>query len=150
MEVCLTDLKANELKIGEEYLIKSSQKNLLNEKNISKYKYLNLTIDEKGLVRCTGRLSLAPLPYETWSPILLDPCHPYRNLLWKCIIGKKIQRKSYAYPPSPPLTSLRLKDAHPFDTTGVDNFGPLFVKEVFCKKNDDKMYKAWVTRYMCA
>ena len=65
MEVCLTDLKANELKIGEEYLIKSSQKNLLNEKNISKYKYLNLTIDEKGLVRCTGRLSLAPLPYET-------------------------------------------------------------------------------------
>ena len=65
MEVCLTDLKANELKIGEEYLIKSSQKNLLNEKNISKYKYLNLTIDEKGLVRCTGRISLAPLPYET-------------------------------------------------------------------------------------
>ena len=58
-EVRLADLKANELKI-EEYLIKSNKKNLLNKKNISKYNYLNLTIDEKGLIRCTGRLSLAP------------------------------------------------------------------------------------------
>ena len=45
-EVRVADLKANELKI-EKYLIKSNQKNLLNKKNISKYNYLNLTIDEK-------------------------------------------------------------------------------------------------------
>ena len=32
----------------------------------------------------------------------------------------------------------------------VDNFGPSFVKEVFCEKNDYKMYKAWVTLYTCA
>ena len=64
-EVCLTDLRVDELKTAEEYLIKSNQKNLVNEKNISKYNYINLTIDEKGLFRCTGRLSLAPLPYET-------------------------------------------------------------------------------------
>ena len=65
-EVCLTDLKVNELKkkrvLNKK---KSNQKNLLNEKNFSKYNYLNLTIDEKGLIRCTGRLSLAPLPHET-------------------------------------------------------------------------------------
>ena len=73
-----------------------------------------------------------------------------RNLLRKCIICKKIEGKSYAYPPSPPLTALCLKDTHPFDTTGVDNFGPSFVKEVFCEKNDYKMYKAWVTLYTCA
>ena len=184
----LTDLKANELKIAEEYLIKSNQKDLLNENNISKYNYLNLTIDEKGLIRCTGRLSLAPLPYETRSPILLDPYYRltklitlnihernkhigykhtftefrqrfwivrgrklFRNLLRKCIFCKKIEGKSYAYPPSSrPLTALRLKDTHPFDTTGVENFGSLFVKEVFCEKNDDKMYKAWVTLYKCA
>ena len=186
-EVCLTHLKANELKIAEEHLIKSNQKNLLNEKNISKYNYLNLTIDQKDLIRRTGRLSLAPLPYETRSPILLDSYHPLtkliilnihernkrigykhtltefrqrfwivqgrklvRNLLRKCIICKKIEGKSYAYPPFPPLTALQLKDSHPFDTTGVDNFGPLFVKEVFYEKNDDKMYKAWVTFYACA
>ena len=44
---------------------------------------------------------------------------------------KKIEEKSYTYPPFPPLTALPLKDAHPFETTGVDNFGPLFVKDVF-------------------
>ena len=139
LEVFLTDLKDNELKIAEEYLIKSNQRNLLNEKNTSKYNYLNLTIDEKGLIRCTVRLSLAPLPYQTRSPILLDSYHPltkliilnihernkrigYKhtltefrqrfwivqgrklvlNLLQKCIICKKIEGKSYAYPPSPP------------------------------------------------
>ena len=140
-----------------------------NEKNISKYNYLNLTIDENGLIRWTGRLSLAPLTYETRLPILLDPYHPLtkliilniyernkligykhtltefrqrffivqgreivRNLLRKCIICKKIEGKSCAYPPCPPLTALWLKDTHPFDITGVHNFGPLFVKEVFC------------------
>ena len=77
----MTDLKANELKIAEEYLIKSNQKNLLNEKNISKSNYLNLTIDEKGSIRCTGRLSLAPLPHETRSPILIDPYHPLTKLI---------------------------------------------------------------------
>ena len=64
-EVCLTDLKVNELKKKEYLIKKSNQKNLLNEKNFSKYNYLNLTIDEKGLIRCTGRLSLTPLPHET-------------------------------------------------------------------------------------
>ena len=73
-----------------------------------------------------------------------------RNLLRKCIICIKIEGKSYAYPPSPPLTALRLRDTHPFDTTGVENFRPLFMKKVFCEKNDDKMYKAWVTIYTCA
>ena len=82
LEVCLTGLKVNELKKKKEYLIKKcNQKNLLNEKNFSKCNYLNLTIDEKGLIRCTGRLSLAPLPHETRSPILLDPHHPLTKLI---------------------------------------------------------------------
>ena len=41
-EICLTDLKADELKTVEEYLIKSNQKSLLNEQNILKYNYSNL------------------------------------------------------------------------------------------------------------
>ena len=56
----MTDLKVDELKIAE------NQK-ILNERNILLYNYLNLKIDEKGLIRCTGKLSLAPLPYETRS-----------------------------------------------------------------------------------
>ena len=71
----MTDLKVEELKITEVCFIKSNQKNLLNEKNISKYNYLNLAFDEKGLIRSTGRLFLTPLPDETRSSILLDPYH---------------------------------------------------------------------------
>ena len=63
---------------------------------------------------------------------------------------QKIEGKSFAYPPSLSLTALRLNDTHPFDATSVDNFRPLFVKEVFCEKNDDKMYKVWLTLYTCA
>ena len=48
------------------------------------------------------------------------------------------------------LTALRLNDTHPFDATSVDNCRPLFVKEVFCEKNDDKLYKVWLTLYTCA
>ena len=33
----------------------------LDEKKISKCNYLNVAIDEKGLVKCTGRLSFASL-----------------------------------------------------------------------------------------
>ena len=36
LEVCFTDLRVDQLKTAEEYLIKSNPKNLLNEKNISK------------------------------------------------------------------------------------------------------------------
>ena len=67
-----------------------------------------------------------------------------------CAREKISSQISCAWTPSPPLIALRLKDTPPFNPTGVDNFGPLFVKEVFCEKNDDKMYKAWVTLYMCA
>ena len=74
----MTDLKVDELKIAEEYLIKSNQTRRISQST----NYLNLTIDENGLIRWTGRLSLAPLTYETRLPILLDP---YR-LLTKLII----------------------------------------------------------------
>ena len=45
---------------------------------------------------------------------------------------------------SQPLT------AHLFETSGVISFGHLFLKQVFCEKNDDKTYKAGVTLYTCA
>ena len=65
--------------------------------NISKYNYLNLTTDEKGLIRCVGRLSLAPLPYETRSPILLDPSHPITKLIIMIIINIHEGNKHIGY-----------------------------------------------------
>ena len=41
------------------------------------------------------------------------------------------------------------KIARSFSTIGVDNFGPLLVKNVYDNANN-KMHKAWVTFYTCA
>ena len=61
-----------------------------NEKKSQSTNYLNLTIDENGLIRWTGRLSLAPLTYETRLPILLDPYHPLTKLIILNIRGTNL------------------------------------------------------------
>ena len=43
---------------------------------------------------------------------------------------------------------LRLSNSRPFVTTGTENFGPVYVKNVYGQS--DKTYKAWVTLYTCA
>ena len=40
-------------------------------------------------------------------------------------------------------------DNYSFYTTGVDNFGPLFVKSMF-SSDSSTMHKVWVTLYTCA
>ena len=37
----------------------------------------------------------------------------------------------------------------PFFTVGIDNFGPVFVRNIYFVENDI-MHKAWVTLYTCA
>ena len=59
-----------------------------------------------------------------------------RNILRACVICRKRHCKSYRYPPSPSLTALRFKDLCPFFTAGVDNFGPVFLRNVYFVEND--------------
>ena len=40
--------------------------------NNSKFRDLNVKLDEEGILRCEGRLKFAPIPQETRSPILLN------------------------------------------------------------------------------
>ena len=72
-----------------------------------------------------------------------------RNIIRACVICRKRSCKSYQYPPTPPLTPLRLNDSRPFFTTGIDNFGPVYVRNIYFVENDT-MHKAWVTLYTCA
>lgn len=71
-----------------------------------------------------------------------------RTTLRNCTRCRLFNSKPYRYPAAPPLLKLRLQDNHPFSTTGVDNFGPLYVKEVFPNRN--RLFKAWVALYTCA
>ena len=71
-----------------------------------------------------------------------------RGVLRKCLVCRRFEAKTYCYPITPPLTPLRLNDSRPFVTTGIDNFGPVYVKNVFGQS--DKTYKAYVTLYTYA
>ena len=57
--------------------------------------------------------------------------------------------KPYFYPEPTPLNELRLQDKRAFSTIGIENFGPLLVKNVYDSANN-VMHKAWVTLYTCA
>ena len=72
-----------------------------------------------------------------------------RNIIRKCLTCRKLLRKPYNYPKTPPLTKLRLADTQPSSTTGVGNFGPVYVQNMF-NRNDCEMRKVWVTLYTCA
>ena len=72
-----------------------------------------------------------------------------RNIIRKRLTCRKLHCKPYNYPNTPSLTKLRLADTQPFSTTGVDNFGPVFVRNMF-NRNDCEIRKVWVTLYICA
>ena len=72
-----------------------------------------------------------------------------RKVIHECRICRKYNGKSYSYPPTPPLTELRLKNSNAFTTTGIDNFGPLYVRDT-CDRENTTMYKVWATLYTCA
>ena len=57
-------------------------------------------------------------------------------------------KEEHRYPITPSLTPLRLSNSRPFVTTGIENFGLVYVKNVYGQL--DKTYKAWITLYTCA
>ena len=67
-----------------------------------------------------------------------------RNIVRKCVICLKLQAKIYFCLELTPLNKLRLQDNRAFFTMGIDNFGPLLVKNVYDNANKE-MYKAWIT-----
>ena len=69
-----------------------------------------------------------------------------RNITRKCLTSRKLHCKPYNYLKTPSLTKLRLADAQPFSTTGVDNVGPVYVRNMF-NRNDREIRKLWVTLY---
>ena len=59
-----------------------------------------------------------------------------KSLLRKCVRCRQVAGKPYPRPDPPPLPSVRVKEARPFEITGVDFTGALHVKEV----GDSKVY----------
>ncbi|XP_071150570.1 uncharacterized protein [Mytilus edulis] len=66
-----------------------------------------------------------------------------KRVLRKCIICKRCEGGPYKMPLMPPLPKKRVNESAPFTYTGVDYFGPIFVK------SDTGSKKVWVCLYTC-
>ena len=49
--------------------------------NNSKFRDVNVKLDEEGILRCEGRVKFAPISKETKSPVLLNDKHPLPKLI---------------------------------------------------------------------
>ena len=184
----LTDgeIKQEEVQRAKELWYKEVQRSVFEDEKFDQVKCsLSLFMDEKGILRCRGRLENAPIPFDARYPILLPRCSRFthlvinechlkvlhngvrdtlkelrskfwvtkgrqtvKNVIGKCSVCKKIEGRSYAVPPPPPLPEFRLSDEFAFTRVGVDFAGPVFVKDVFSKKGE--MNKAYITLFTCA
>ena len=116
---------------------------LLNDKHpFSKLLILNIHQSNKHI---SAKYILNEFRQKFW---LLCGRRIVRSIIIACVTSRKRHCKSYRYPPSPPLTSLRLNNLRPFFTVGIDNVGPVFVRNIYLVE-DDIMHKALVTLYKC-
>ena len=179
-------IRHEEVDCARELWIKEVQKSVYNNKNFDQVKIsLSLFTDDKGILRCGGRLKNAPIPYDARFPIFLprcsrltylviNDCHlkvlhngvrdtltELRSRFWvtkgrqtvktaigKCSVCKKLEGRSYAVPPPPPLPDFRLSNDFAFTRVGVDFAGPMYVKDVFSKNGD--LNKVYIALFTCA
>ena len=64
-----------------------------------------------------------------------------RKIIRSCTICKRIHGRSYTYPHTPDLPIERVKGEKPFLFIGTDHCGPLFIKDVYAKEDEDMVNK---------
>ena len=65
-----------------------------------------------------------------------------------CVTCKKVQGKVLRSPPTPALPEYRVCAEFPFQVTGFDFAGPLFVKDIYSKSSD--VNKCFILIFTCA
>ena len=71
-----------------------------------------------------------------------------KGVLNKCVTCKLVQGQTLMPRPLPNLPSYRVCSEYPFESTGLDHAGPLWVKDIFSGNND--MYKSYILLLTCA
>ena len=69
-----------------------------------------------------------------------------RKLISRCVICRRLGGTPFKHPDSPPLPSFRVKEKNPFEVTGVDFTGALYIKETV-DTDDNKVY---ICLFTCA
>lgn len=69
------EVTQEEMDQARELWIKEVQRSVYNDKNFDQVKVsLSPFTDDKGILRCGGRLKNAPIPYDARFPIFLSRC----------------------------------------------------------------------------
>ena len=71
-----------------------------------------------------------------------------RKIINPCVTCKKVQGKVLRPPPTPALPEYRVCAEFPFQVTGFDFAGPLFVKDIYSKSSD--VNKCFIMVFTCA
>ena len=70
-----------------------------------------------------------------------------RSILPRCSLCRRLESMAFSIPPAPPLPSYRVEIAPPFTNVGFDHMGPLWVHDIFSKK---EVHKVYVALFTCA
>ena len=93
--------------------------------------------------------TLAQIRQEYWIP----HGRALTKLILKCcLICKRTEGRPFVMPEMPPLPRERVARSVPFEFTGVDYFGPLYVKQSVQSSEQDKEVvskKVWVCLFTC-
>ena len=85
--------------------------------------------------------TLTAICHSYWIPAA---CQIIRQLLRKCVICQKVIAKPYQAPDPPPLIAGRTQASRPFQVTGVDFTGALYVR------NSNGEMKVYICLFTCA
>lgn len=106
----------------------------------SRYTELMIEMHHKKAFHTGVAQTLSLIRQKYWIP---QGRSTVRKVLRACKICQKHEGGSYKMPLMPPLPTERVSTAAPFTNTGIDYFGPLYIKI----KGDTQ--KAWVCLYTC-
>ena len=86
-------------------------------------------------------MTLTSLRQTYWVPCARQRI---RSLLRKCVTCKKLTGRPYTAPDPPPLVKARVQQSMPFEVTGIDFTGALYVRDA---KGENKVY---ICLFTCA
>jgi len=108
--------------------------------NNARYVHLLIESQHKRLMHSGVSQTLSAVRQKFW---IIRGRATVRKVLKECLTCRRVEGPPFATPPMAPLPPTRTKISEPFSTTGVDYFGPLYVKDT------TEMQKVWVCLYTC-
>ena len=115
---------------------------LLPKKSV--YTKLIIIAAHRRIMHGKTRATLACVREKFWIP---NGRQVVKSIIRNCVTCLKAEGPCYKVPDPAPLPKSRVVEGLPFQTTGVDNFGPLFIRKVKKAELSEKIY---VCLFTCA